>query len=183
MEAETANTLGQAEAAIFEMHQLILEDDYLIEQIQEMQKKGLSLKDSVREGLSSLSAQFDELPDDYMRERAGDFNNLLQLMMGVIEGDLKPVEFPPDTVLVTDKLYPSDIVHLQNKEVKAVISGKGGSNGHAAILARSLGKPAVLGLGNAIQDIADGCQIVVDGESGMVIVEPDEQSRGSRSRS
>ncbi|WP_245252010.1 phosphoenolpyruvate--protein phosphotransferase [Paenibacillus sediminis] len=176
MEAEIANNIGQAEASIFEMHQLILEDDYLIEQIEELQKKGVSLKDSVRQGLSTLSEQFSKLTDDYMRERSGDFNNLLQLMMGVIEGNLKQIDFPPGTVLVTDELYPSDIIHLQAKEVIGVISGKGGSNGHAAILARSLGKPAVLGLGNVINEIVNGIQIVVDGESGLIIIEPNEQT-------
>lgn len=177
LEAQTANTLGKEEASIFEMHQLILEDDYLIQQIQELQNKGLSLKDSIQVALRSLSEQFDELSDGYMRERASDFNNLLQLMINVMQGELKDIELSPDTVLVTDELYPSDILHLQNKEVIAVISGKGGSNGHAAILARSLGIPAVLGLGEAINEIANGRQIVVDGESGMVIVEPNEQTK------
>lgn len=179
MAEQTEHTIGRDEASIFEMHQLILEDDYLIAQIKDLQNKGQSLTDSIEQAFQHLAQQFGELSDDYMRERSTDFQNLLQIMMNIIQGGMEDLEFPSDTVLLTDELYPSDIIYLQQKQVVAVLSGKGGSNGHAAILARSLGLPAVLGLGEGIHEISQGAQIIVDGKSGIVIVEPDDQTRQS----
>ncbi|KIL37642.1 hypothetical protein SD71_03325 [Cohnella kolymensis] len=179
MAAQTEYTMGRDEASIFEMHQLILEDEYLIEQIKGLQNKGLSLNDSIEQAFQDLASQFGELSDEYMRERSADFQNLSQIMLNVIEGSMEQMEFPSDTILLTDELYPSDIIYLQQKQVAAVVSGKGGSNGHAAILVRSLGLPAVLGLGDGIHKIEHGAQIIVDGASGVVIVEPDDQTRQS----
>lgn len=179
MAAQTERTMGRDEASIFEMHQEILEDDYLTQQIKDLLNKGLSLTDSIEQAFQGLAQQFGELSDEYMRERSTDFQNLLQIMMNVIQGGMEYTEFPSDTVLLTDELYPSDIIYLQQKQVVAVLSGKGGINGHAAILARSLGLPAVLGLGEGIHEIEHGAQIIVDGASGVVIVEPDEQTRQS----
>lgn len=176
MEQQTASTLGEEESSIFAVHQMILEDDYLMDDIRQRLANGMALKESVLGGIQALAKQFQELDDEYMKERSADFSNLGQLMSSIIDGDLEDVRFSPGTVLVTEELYPTDILYMQQKEVVAVVAATGGVNGHAAILARSLGLPAVFGIGEGAADIREGSAVIVDGMDGTVYIEPDEET-------
>ena len=167
---------GEEQAEIFSAHLLILDDPELLDAV-----KNLILEQNINaEGaLSEVSEQFiqmlEAIEDEYLSARAVDIRDvtsqLLRNLMGV-EGN-PPVALTAPAIIVAEDLTPSDTVLLDKKKVLGFCTARGGATSHTAILARSLGIPAVVGVGEQVLKLQTGASLILNGEAGEVIVNPD----------
>lgn len=174
--ASLRRNLGSQEAEILEGQAAMMEDPVLRGQIGEAIDGGLSAEAALDDVCGQYAALFDAMDDELMRQRAADVRDLrtrmLSLLLGVTQPDLSAL--PPGTVLVAHDLTPSMTVNLKSDCVAAIVTEAGGFTSHAAILARALGLPAVLGAAGALEALADGQTVIVDGSRGQVLCSPDE---------
>ncbi|MEW6228808.1 MAG: phosphoenolpyruvate--protein phosphotransferase [Bacillota bacterium] len=179
LRAEASSRLEPAATEVFTAQLLILEDPVLVEQVQERINQELrsaaALVEEVMEAFSERIASLDSL---YLRERVQDIRDVQHRLLRALRRE--PSGAPPDfgtvegRIVVARELSPSDIVALSRSGVVGFVSGTGGRTSHVAILASGLGLPAVVGLGEAWTEIAPGELLIVDGDQGKVIVNPDQ---------
>ncbi|MCX7828401.1 MAG: phosphoenolpyruvate--protein phosphotransferase [Thermanaerothrix sp.] len=173
----TKATLGPEKAAIFEAHQLMIQDPMLVEAILAAIMQGQCLEDAIVDATLSIKAQFDALEDPYFKERAADILDIGQRLFRIVTGgeDISQIDDRQDYVIVTDEIAPSDAAVLGIKRnVKAVVTAQGGPTSHSAILLKALEIPAVSGI--PIDDsFKKGQVILVDGVGGEVVLFPSEQ--------
>jgi len=131
--------------------------------------------DSVIEVIESAAAIFENLDDDYLRERASDIRGIGNLILHHLnlEGGNSLKKLPENTILIADDITPSDILAIDITKVIGFATKKGGRTSHSAIIARSRGIPAVVGCGEALMNVCFNDVILLDGTSGEVIVNPD----------
>jgi phosphotransferase system enzyme I (PtsI) len=163
-------------AYIFDAHLLMLEDPLLMDRAMTVvQDHRVNAEWALRAVADQLHALFDELTDDYLRERSSDLDDVLGrilLNLGGMSGAPKLSHLPGSYVLVSDELTPSEAAELDWERVLAVVTDAGSATYHTSILARSFGVPAVVGLGDATRRIPPGAMVVVDGTHGQVLVDP-----------
>ncbi|MFD1642772.1 phosphoenolpyruvate--protein phosphotransferase [Halohasta litorea] len=181
LEAERESTrerVGDDEAAVFDAHLKFLEDPQIESGVEAALDDGLPAPHAVMEAFEGPIEQFEGM-DGMMAERADDLRDirdrLLRLLTGTERTDLGSL--PDGSVVLAEMLTPSDTAQLDPEAITGIATSKGGRTAHAAIIARSLGIPAVVGIGDELDAIEDGQQVVVDGEAGVVIAEPDEETR------
>ena len=179
IKSEIREMVGSEESTIFDAHLAILEDPIFMNEIQGIiQRQYKAAEVAVKEAIDHFVTMFDLLDDEYMKERALDIkdvgNRLLKHLLGAPE-----ITLPTDTqpyILVAKELSPSQLVHLNPKNVLGIVMLMGGKTSHSAIMARALGIPLVLGLeGKIVKPIQTGDFIIVDGEHGIVHIEPAEE--------
>jgi len=168
--------LGSDEVAILESQLLILEDELLVDRSEQRIREGrVSAEGALHDTMGDLIRQFDSLDDDYFRERVLDLRDVEERLLRHLQGiDDAPLDLPDEPhVVVANDLTPSETAAIGRSGVLAFVLGGGSKTSHVAILARSLGVPAVVGLGDRLAEL-DGAQMVaVDGENGQVVVDPD----------
>lgn len=175
---EFRNMVGEEESSIFDAHLAILDDPIFMNEIQgviERQYKAAEV--AVKEAIDHFVTMFDLLDDEYMKERAMDIkdvgNRLLKHLLGAPE-----ITLPADTqpyILVVKELSPSQLAHLNPSHVLGIVTMLGGKTSHSAIMARALGIPLVTGIDIKLKDpIQTDDLIVIDGEEGIVLLNPDE---------
>lgn len=175
---EISEILGAEESNIFDAHLAILEDPIFMNEIQSiMQKQLKSAEIAVKEAVDKFVNMFDLLDDEYMKERALDIkdvgNRLLKNLLGAYEDTIPPKEQP--YILVAKELSPSQMAHLDPSQVMGIVTMMGGSTSHVAIMARAMGIPYILGFeGELEKPIQTGDCLVLDGDEGMLYVNPDE---------
>jgi phosphotransferase system enzyme I (PtsI) len=176
-----ADSAGADHVYLFDAQLLMLDDPMLIERAASIiREERLNAESALQRSLEQISAVFDRAEDSYLRERKGDVADVVgRLCMNLRTaggaGDpFKGLEEP--MVLVADEVTPSVIAQLDWSMLAALVTDAGSWTYHTAILARSLHIPAVAGLHNASAVIAPGANVAVDGSSGEVIVDPDEQA-------
>ncbi|MEJ2718315.1 MAG: phosphoenolpyruvate--protein phosphotransferase [Deltaproteobacteria bacterium] len=129
--------------------------------------------------ISTISAAFDTIEDEYLRERAGDVHfvgeRVLRILMGYSEKGSIPF-LPPNSVIVAHDLSPADTLQIEKESVLGFAIEMGGRTSHTAIIARSMKLPAVTGLENISRQVQTGETIIIDGSTGMVIVNPDPET-------
>ncbi len=171
-------TVGEADAAIFEIHQMMLEDlDYCdsIENIIRTQE--VNTEYAVGITADNFSDMFLAMDDEYMRGRAADVKDVSERLIRILSGQdtRKQTTTSNDKYIVAaDDLAPSETVQLDKSKVLGFILQKGSSSSHTAILARSMGIPAIIGLGENLSEEYDGVACIVDGFTGQVYIEPDQ---------
>ena len=175
-----ASGAGAEHAYLFDAQLLMLDDRMLIDRaIEIIRSSRVNAEAALQKTLDEISALFNSADDPYLRERRGDVSDVVgrlcgNLRAGEVQADLfRELEGP--LVLVADELTPSLIAQLDWHRLAALVSDEGSWTYHTAILARSIRIPAVAGLRNASAVIAPGSTVAVDGASGDVIVNPDEQ--------
>ncbi|MCL6453897.1 MAG: phosphoenolpyruvate--protein phosphotransferase [Alicyclobacillus sp.] len=174
---ETAlERLGPDEAAIFTAHLQILEDpEFVGATKRQIETDQVNAEFALTTVSNQLVALFEQLEDDYLRQRAADIKDIRQRvlshLLGTGSANLSNLTHP--VVLAAVELTPSDTVVLDKRRVQAFITDVGGRTSHSAIMARSLGIPAVVGLGSATASIPPGTTVIVDGFGGEVIADPD----------
>ena len=177
-----AAAIGEDEAAVFEAHEQFLDDPQLVGAIADAIDDGTRAEHAVDEAYADAVAQFEEM-DGRMAERADDLRDvrdrLLRELLDVATVDLDAL--PDGTVLLADRLTPSDTAALDPDAVVGIATVTGGRTSHAAIIARSLAIPAVVGVGDGLTSVPDGATALVDGETGEVVVDPDERRRATAS--
>lgn len=164
-------------AEIFEAHLNFLNDPFTNERVTEMVNQGYSAIYSVSKIYEENEQIFLSMDDEYMRERAADIRDiktkLLYALSGINEHDLSAIS--EEVVIVANDLTPSQTVQLNKKYVKGFATNIGGPTSHTAIMARSLGIPSVVGTNNILELVNDGDYLSINGDKGLVIVNPTEQ--------
>lgn len=176
---------GNDEADIFETHLLILQDNSIRKQVEKTVREKLICVDSVYYRL--MCKHMDALrglADSYLRERFVDIKDITQRVMRHLRGELldHPM-FDDPVIIVARDLTPSDTVQLDRSKVLGFAVETGSANSHAAIIARSLGLPAVVRLHNICEELHSGDVVLLDGEEGLLLLNPDSSTLASyRSR-
>jgi phosphotransferase system enzyme I (PtsI) len=174
-QAEAAS--GADEAAIFEAHALMLEDPELLDGVtRSILNQGLNAEAALHDGGEKYTAMLEALDNPYLRARAADVRDVvarvMRILLGGAESPMAGLEKP--SVILARDLTPSDTIMLDKALVLGFCTAEGGPTAHTAILARSLGLPAIVGAGADILEIADGTCVAMDGGDGTLIVDPTE---------
>jgi len=183
---EVSDVIGEEESSIFDAHLAILDDPIFMNEIQViMQKQYKAAEVAVKEVIDKFINMFDMLDDNYMKERALDIrdvgNRLLKNLLHDFEQTLPPQDSP--YILVTKELTPSQLAHLDVSNILGIVIMVGGPTSHSAIMARTMGVPLVVGIeGKLPQPIQTGDFLIVDGENGMVHVNPGQEVIGQYTR-
>lgn len=163
------------EAEIFEAHRMILEDVALIDRAKKSINEGTNAEKAWMDAIEFFAQMMEQIPDETLASRALDIRDVgrrvLGLMLGISAGRSALTE---PSIIVGDDLTPSDTVSLDKDLVLGFITARGGPTSHAAILAKAFGLPAVVGLGEAILELPEGTLVLVNGEKGEVVIEPNE---------
>lgn len=170
--------VGEANAMIFEIHQMMLEDlDYLesIENIIRTQE--VNAEFAVATTADNFAQMFAAMDDAYMQGRAADVKDVSERVLDIlcgVSGGMKEMTEP--CIIAADDLAPSETVQLDKSKVLGFATMYGSSNSHTAILARTMNIPAVIGLGEDLLTKYDGKMGVIDGFTGMLYIDPDEET-------
>ena len=171
---------GEHEAAIFESHRELLADEELDNDIQALiRDERKTATAAVKEYLDQVAATMRNLEDEYLRERAAEFedlqNNLLLALNGLPFASLASA--PPSSIIFAEDLTPSETAQLDIEKVRGFVLEHGGLTSHVAILARNLGMPAVMGMRNIMNEVKSGITALLDGDTGELILNPDDKTR------
>lgn len=168
--------VGEANAAIFEVHRMMLEDPDYTESIENMiETQGVNAEYAVASTGDNFAQMFSQMEDTYMRERAADVKDISERLIAILRGDKKEKEeYDQPVILVAEDLTPSETVQLDKSKVISFVTVQGVSNSHTAILARTMGIPALIGVKVPLDDTLDGKMAVSDGFDGKLIVSPSE---------
>lgn len=170
---KTAAEFGEGKAELFDAHQLMLRDPDYVESIESMISGN---KVNAEFAVNSTAEQFVAMDNSYMQVRAVDIKDVSKRLLNVLEGKTTG-EGNDDGVphiVFADDLAPSETVQLDRTKVLGFVTAKGSSNSHTAILARTMGLPAIIGIGDGLDAEYDGKTAIVDGTTGTVFVDPDE---------
>jgi phosphoenolpyruvate-protein phosphotransferase/dihydroxyacetone kinase phosphotransfer subunit len=172
----TAREVGEAEASIFDAHQLLLDDAALLDGVRNRIDDGQSAVSAWSAAVQELAAEFAAVPDPYLQARADDVNavgdQVLRAMLGTVESSTGPTG-----VLVAADLTPAEAAELDPARVTAVLLAFGSPNAHNVILLRAKGIPVVVGAGSTVLSIHDGTVVAIDGDRGEFVVDPPEDAR------
>ena len=172
---EVGNRINEQEAAIFHAHLLFLEDRSFISKIDAAIGQGASAEWAVSHVVKDYLQAFAAIDDPYLKERAADLEDVgLRLLNHLGQHGRKRALLEQEGILVTEMLMPSDTAHLDPDRIKGIITSAGGYVSHAAILARSLRIPAVSGIENVPDLLREGEEVMIDGQTGRVFVNPNE---------
>ena len=168
--------LGSEYANLMSTHKLILQDPSLTGGItRKIQEEHLSAHAAILLTLQELAASFEKIEDPFFKERRNDIFVVAKRLMKNLEGEkdgfLASVKKP--SLLVAHNLYPSDTINLQANQVMGFCTDAGGKTSHTALLAQSLNLPAVVALGTASKDVRAGDTLIIDGENGLLVINPD----------
>lgn len=170
--------LNADQAAIFEAHRMMLEDSELLGSIQKIiTERSLNAEFAVKEATESYAQSLEAMSSEYFRSRAADIRDiaqrLLRILIGTGSDGASGLNEP--SIIIAGDLTPSDTISLNKRKVLGFCTAEGSETSHTAILARALGLPAVVGLGSELLSIPDGKEIILDGMTGMVILDPTDE--------
>ncbi len=177
LQKRISSDMGQEEAQIFDAHLLVLEDRMLIEEvISRLKKEQVNVAYIFSEVLKKYISVFSKIEDEYLKERIADINDVGKRILRNLLGREKKslADLKGRAVIVAHDLSPSDTVALYKRNVAAFVTDIGGKTSHTAIMAKSLEIPAVVGLEGITAKVASGDILIVDGTTGVVIINPDE---------
>ena len=172
---KAVDDVGEANAMIFEIHQMMLEDlDYVESIVNMITTQEVNAEYAVGTTADNFAAMFAAMDDAYMQGRAADVKDVSERLIKVLsDSDHGAIEMKEPVIVAADDLVPSETVQLDKEKVLAFITMYGSSNSHTAILARTMNIPAVIGLGEDLKQEYDGKLAVVDGMDGMIYIDPD----------
>lgn len=170
--------VGEANAAIFEVHQMMLEDDDYLESIENIIRlQEVNAEYAVAATSDNFSEMFSAMEDEYMRERAADVKDISERILTVLKGGNKRnLHMEEPMILVAEDLAPSETVQLEKDKILAFVTVRGSLNSHTAILARTMGIPALVGTSIPLEESLDGKLAAVDGNQGCFYVEPNDET-------
>ena len=169
--------VGEASAAIFEVHQMMLEDDDYLEAIQNtIRTEQVNAEYAVATTGDNFAEMFASMDDDYMKARSADIKDISERLVRNLSGqedtDLSSID---PSVIVADDLSPSETVQMDKDKILAFVTVHGSTNSHTAILARMMNIPALIGVPMDLDELKTGMTAVVDGFEGTVTFDPDEE--------
>ena len=168
--------VGEANAAIFEIHQMMLEDDDYKESVEHIiESQMVNAEYAIAQTGDNFSQMFAAMDDEYMRGRAADVKDITERLLGILSGNTgSGVDADEPVIMVAEDLAPSETVQMDKSKILSFVTQKGSVNSHTAILARTMGIPALIGSDIVIDESLNGKLGVVDGTNGVVYIEPDE---------
>lgn len=171
--------VGEASAAIFEVHQMMLEDEDYLEAIQNMiRTEQVNAEYAVAVTGDNFAEMFASMDDDYMKARSADIKDISERLVRNLSGqgdvDLSSIE---PSIIVADDLSPSETVQMDKDKILAFVTVHGSTNSHTAILARMMNIPALIGVKMDLEAFQSGMTAVVDGFQGIVTFDPDEETK------
>jgi phosphotransferase system enzyme I (PtsI) len=172
--------VGEANAAIFEIHQMMLEDDDYNESVENIiRMQQVNAEYAVASTGDNFAQMFSAMDDDYMRARSADVKDISEHVLSVLGGRATGIAASGEPVIiVADDLAPSETVQLNKDLVLSFVTVHGSVNSHTAILARTMSIPALIGTAIPLTDDIDGKVGIVDGKNGCIYVDPDEDTLG-----
>ncbi|MGF1503576.1 MAG: phosphoenolpyruvate--protein phosphotransferase [Anaerolineae bacterium] len=174
-----AERVGDDTAAIFDAHAMLAADPSLADRVKAAVEDGQIVERAVLQVADALGDQFREMDDPYFAERGADIEDvgrrILRILLDVPDTSLQAMA--QRAIVVADDLAPSDTARLNPELTLGLVTALGGTTSHSAILARTLGMPAVVGVGaDVIAEIADGVTLALDGSEGTLVIDPDEDT-------
>ena len=166
--------IGKREAEIFLAHVAILEDPYFIAQIlKDIRENNVNAEAALLKQIEEFGRTFEQMEDPYFRQKAEDLRDIgRRVVQNLMSSQQFDCDFREPVIIVASELSPSETVRLDREKVLAFATESGGKESHAAILARSLGIPAVLGLEGLLSKVNKGDTLIVDGDMGLVVINP-----------
>ncbi len=171
--------IDEESAAIFEIHGMMLDDEDYNEKIkQTISAERASAEYAVQNAGLAFAAEFEAMDDAYMQARGADIRDISNRLIAILSGK-ETEEISPETgnIICADDLTPSETIQLDREKISAFVTAGGSVSSHTAILSRSLGIPAVIGVGEDLLTLTDGAEAIVDGFSGKVYISPDEETQ------
>lgn len=170
--------VGEANAAIFEVHQMMMEDDGYNESVENIiRSQGVNAEYAVATTGDNYAQMFSAMDDDYMRERAADVRDISERLLTILNGEeTGAVDADEPKIIVAEDLAPSETVQLDKHKVLSFVTVKGSLNSHTAILARTMAIPALVNTSVSLESEMDGRLGIVDGADGTFYVDPDEET-------
>jgi phosphotransferase system enzyme I (PtsI) len=172
--------LGPSEAAIFRTHLQIARDRQLVTRVRDqIRTRHLTALSALQQVLQVYAATFAQMEQDFFRERMADIRDVVTRIGGHLaeHAKVKPTGMGTEPIiLVAHELLPSQAMELGELPIRGIVTEAGGATSHAAILARSLGIPAVSGVNGIVQDVRTGDLLAVDGRDGLVLARPDPET-------
>ena len=167
---------GDESAVLFETHAMFVEDDDYVESIMDtLEEEQCNVEYAVKLAGEQFAAMFAAMDDAYMQARAADIKDVTQRilnnLMGIAEGGINSDE---PVILAADDLAPSETLQLDKSKILGFVTMGGSGNSHTAILARTMGIPAICGAGDALKEAYQGRLAYIDGETGSLILDPDD---------
>ena len=170
---------GEDAAMLFEAHQMMLDDLDFVESIEGMiENDRVNAEAAVSDTGVQFAEMFAAMDDSYMQARAADIRDISARVIGILtgEGESGIVSDVP-CIVAADDLAPSETVQLDKSLILGFITSAGSANSHTAILARTMGIPAIIGAGDALQPEMEGKYAIIDGQTGEAVIEPDDAER------
>lgn len=187
MKQDSAKEVGEYDAQVFEAHRMIMTDPALMSEIERLVEQQIPAIEATQTVILQFVELFESMDDPYMRERAIDLQDVSTRLLHNFAGTgADPWNGIRDasTVVVARNLTPSDTLQLHSKKVAGFITEMGGKSSHTAILARSLGIPAIVGVSGILDHIKTGNTVIIDGFLGKVVINPkDRQIKSYREKS
>ncbi len=175
LEKQVAGRLAEAEAGIFHTHLMVLEDRGFLDKLHREVARGHGSATAVKMAVAEYLEAFGRMEDPYLRERAADIRDIGRRILAHLAGRGTPdPALAAEGILVAAELLPSDMAALDPARVRGIVTERGEATSHAAIMARSLGIPALMGVKGALRAISPGDRLILDANSGVVYINPGE---------
>ena len=178
-----SHQLGENEASIFRAHRLLLRDPALIGKVRSaIQTKGVDARTALHDVLEEYTALFDKIQDEFFKERLADVRDVVGRIMAQLSLSDCPapcIDSEGPVILVAPEILPSQAAMLAKLNVLGIVTEAGGTTGHAAILARSMGIPSASGLRGILKQVQSGDLLILDGRTGTIYVNPDAETEAA----
>ncbi|MBQ9458605.1 MAG: phosphoenolpyruvate--protein phosphotransferase [Oscillospiraceae bacterium] len=169
---------GKDAALLFETHQMLAKDPDYESAIEEAIRAGTNAEAVVSDVRDRFASMFSAMEDVYMQARAADVrdvsNRIIRILSGVVQGG---IDSDTPVILAADDLVPSEAVQLDKSKILGFITEGGSGSSHTSILVRTMGIPAIIGVGDQLKSEYAGREVIIDGDTGIAVLEPDESSR------
>ncbi len=167
--------------AIFAAHLDMAEDATLLQGVEEKIAAGKNAEWALEEETEELSGMLESLEDAYLRERAADVRDVCRRMMAALKGvsETSLRNITEKAILFAEELHPSDTAQMDFQYIRGMVTERGGTTSHVAILARSLEIPALLGMEGILKRVREGEAVILDGKEGRLIFSPDAKTQAA----
>lgn len=170
--------VGESGAAIFEIHQMMLDDDDYIESVNNIiETQMVNAEYAVAQTGDNFSQMFSAMDDEYMRGRAADVKDITERIINILMDSRKGgINSEEPVIVLAEDLAPSETVQMDKSKILSFVSEKGSVNSHTSILARTMGIPALIGVDIPLDESVDGHMGIVDGNNGCIYIDPDDET-------
>ena len=170
--------VGESGAAIFEIHQMMLDDDDYIESVKNIiETQMVNAEYAVAQTGDNFFQMFSAMDDEYMRGRAADVKDITERIINILMGGRRGgINSDEPVIVLAEDLAPSETVQMDKSKILSFVSEKGSVNSHTSILARTMGIPALIGADVPLDESVDGHMGIVDGNNGYLYIDPDDET-------